>query len=125
MTFRILNRWRKGWVGLFSQESEIMRKLRLMEELKAELVINVGKFLLAVARNSEQAIIATLSAVVIHCYVLGRRLGIDYSALEEVILSHLGDNIKREEEVEKWFGDYSELRRHLRQKRCIDESNKG
>lgn len=101
-----------------------MRKLRLMEELKAGLVSDLGKLLYAVARNSEQAIVAALAALVIGCYVLGRRLGIDYSALEEVLYSRLGDNIKQEDEVEKWFGDYSELRRHLRQKRCMDDSNK-
>lgn len=102
---------------MFSRETDILRRLRLMEWLKAELVTNVGQLFQAMARNSEQAIRDGLASTVISCYVLGRRLGIDFTALDEVILTRLGQTIKQDHEVEKWFGDYSELQRHIKNKR--------
>jgi len=102
---------------LFSHESEILRKLRLIEGLKADLVANVGQLYQAMAKNSEQAIKEGLASVVISCYVLGRRLGVQFAELDEAIVTRLHHNIKRENEVEKWFGDFSEYQRHLRGKR--------
>ncbi len=102
---------------MFSHESEILRKMRLIEWLKAELITHVGQLYQAMAKNSEQAIKEGLAAVVISCFVLGRRLGINFADLDEAILTRLNQNIKRENDVEKWFGDFSEYQRHLRHKR--------
>ncbi|GBG56785.1 hypothetical protein HA075_08815 [bacterium BFN5] len=102
---------------MFSHESEILRKMRLIEWLKAELVANVGQLYQAMAKNSEQAIRDGLASIVISCFVLGRRLGINFADLDEAIVTRLSQNIKKENDVEKWFGDFSEYQRHLRQKR--------
>jgi 3-hydroxyisobutyrate dehydrogenase-like beta-hydroxyacid dehydrogenase len=91
--------------------------MRLIEWLKAELITHVGQLYQAMAKNSEQAIKEGLAAVVISCFVLGRRLGINFADLDEAILTRLNQNIKRENDVEKWFGDFSEYQRHLRHKR--------
>jgi len=37
--------------------------------------------------------------------------------MEEIVNTRLGHNIKQETEAERWFGDMSEYRRYLRQKR--------
>ena len=47
----------------------------------------------------------------------GKRLGIDFQALDEAIMAKLTQNIKNEYEAEKWYGDLSEYQRHLRGKR--------
>ena len=101
---------------MLSHESDILRKIRLIEWLKAELVTNVGQLYQAIARNSEQAIVDGLAAVVVSCYTLGKRLGVDFGALDEAISHKVSQAIKQEQEAEKWFGDYSELQRHLRRK---------
>ncbi len=101
---------------MFSHESEILRKMRLIEWLKAELVTHVGALYQAMAKNSEQAIKEGLAAVVISCYVLGRRLGIDFAVMDEAVLARLQQNIKQEQDVETWFGDFSEYQRHLRRR---------
>lgn len=102
---------------MFSKESEILRKMRLIEWLKAELLTHVSQLYQAMARNSESAIADGLAAIVIACYILGRRLGIDFGKLDENIAEKVQHNIEREHEVEKWFGDYSEYQRYLRHKR--------
>jgi hypothetical protein len=105
-----------GGRALFSHESDILRKLRFIEALKAELVIQVGQFYHAMSQNSEQAMRDALASVVISCYVLARRLGISFSGLDEAIESKLENNIQREVEVEKLYGDLSEYKRHLRRR---------
>ncbi len=102
---------------MFSHESEILRKMRLIEWLKAELIASVARLYQAIAQNSEQAIKQGLATLVIFCFVLGRRLGIHFGDLDEAIQTRLKQEIDNENDVEKWFGDYSEYQRHLRQKR--------
>ena len=101
---------------MFSQETDILRKLRLIESLKAELVIQVGQFYNAMSKNSQQAMRDALASVVISCFVLARRLGISFSGLDEAIEAKLEQNIEREIEVEKLHGDLSEYKRHLRRR---------
>lgn len=101
---------------MFSHESDILRRLRLLEALKAELVTNVGQLYQAIAKNSGQAIQEGLAAVILSCYVLARRLGIDYASLDEAVAEKIAQNIKREHEAEKLFGDFSEYQRYLRRR---------
>ncbi|MEN6414047.1 MAG: MazG-like family protein [Veillonellales bacterium] len=101
---------------MFSHESDILRKLRLIEGLKAELVTNVGQLYQAMAQNSEGAIREGIAGIIVLCYVLARRLGIDFASLDEEVLTRAGQYIKREHEAEQWFGDFSEYQRHLRRK---------
>jgi predicted ATP-dependent serine protease len=102
---------------VFSQESDILRRLRLIEGLKADLLTEVGKLYQAMVRNNRQAIGEALAQVIILVFVLGRRLGFDFSEMDEMVNTRLGHNIDQEPEVERWFGDMSEYRRFLRQKR--------
>ena len=102
---------------MFSNESEILRKMRLIEWLKAELITHVGQLYQSMAKNSEQAISEGLAAIIVDCYILARRLGITFDSLDSEVLKQVEQNIKVEHEVEKWFGDYSEFKHHLRRKR--------
>jgi NTP pyrophosphatase (non-canonical NTP hydrolase) len=101
---------------LFSHESDILRKLRLLESLKAELVTNVGQLYQAIARNGGQSITEGLASVILSCYILARRLGIDFAALDETVSAKISQNIKREHEAEELFGDFSEYQRYLRKR---------
>lgn len=102
---------------MISHESEIVRKLRLIEWLKAELVGSVSRVFHAMTKSTEQPVADALASVIVNCYALGKRLGIDFPQLDEAINARLEQNIKQEYEVEKWHGDMSELKRHLRHKR--------
>lgn len=101
---------------MFSHESDILQRLRFIEALKAELVVQVGQFYHAMAASSEQAMRSALASIVISCYVLARRLGISFSGLDEAIEAKLREDIEREVEVEKMYGDLSEYKRYLRRR---------
>ncbi len=102
---------------MFSSESEILRKMRLIEWLKADLITQMGNLYQVMAKNSEQATRESLAAIIVGCYVLAGRLGIRYDSLDQEVLKSVEKNIKNEHEVEKWFGDFSEMKRHLSTKR--------
>lgn len=101
---------------MISHESEIVRKLRLIEWLKAELVGGVSRVFHAMTKSTEHPVADALASVIVNCYVLGKRIGIDFSHMDEAINARIEQNIKQEIEVEKWYGDMSELKRHIRQK---------
>lgn len=101
---------------MFSHEADILRKLRFIETLKAGLVVQVGEFYRAMSDSSEQAMRDALASIVISCYCLARRLGISFSGLDEAIDAKLSQDIEREIEVEKLYGDLSEYKRYLRRR---------
>jgi phenylpyruvate tautomerase PptA (4-oxalocrotonate tautomerase family) len=89
----------------------------LIERLKADLIAKVGNLFYRIAENSEKAISEALAEVIIAAYMLGKRLGIDFAVLDEAIGTQVSQANKKNQEIEKWFGDYSEFQRYLRQKR--------
>lgn len=99
-----------------ANDSDILRKLRFIEWLKAELASHLASLLHAIAKNSERAIAEALAALVVTSYVLGRRLGISFAALDEEIAIWLSKYTNREQDIKTWTGDYTELERHLRRR---------
>ena len=98
-------------------DSDILRKLRFIDWLKAELAAHLAGLLHAIARNSERGIREALAALVVTSYVLGRRLGLDFDNLDREIVAWLGRHTNQEQDIQNWTGDYVDLERHLRQKR--------
>ncbi|CUH95814.1 hypothetical protein P22_1894 [Propionispora sp. 2/2-37] len=102
---------------MFAHETEMLRKIRFIDWLKAEIVANIGSIYQAMAKNSEQAVKEGLATLILSCYVLGRRLGIPFGELDEIILAKTGENIRREHEAERLFGDFTAYQRYLQQRR--------
>lgn len=107
----------KGGIILFSQESDIVKTMRLIEGLKAELIINVGDLHKVLAENSGKKVREMLAIVVVNCYVLGKRLGINFAELDEAVKDKADLCGKSNNELETRFGDFSKLSRHLENKR--------
>lgn len=102
---------------MFTPESDLLSKLKLMERLKAQLVTGMGHVFEALADYGEKSLLDALSNLAITVYVLARRHGIDFASLEEDMVTKLRQPGKRDSELEKLFGDYSQLARYLKQKR--------
>lgn len=105
--------------GLYvqSQEAEFLRRLKIVDWLKTELVTNTALLFQALWQEGGQAVTDALANIVITCYVLARRLGADFAVLDNAIQARLVVHIKHDHEVEKWFGDLSALQKHLRDKK--------
>lgn len=98
-------------------DSDILRKLRFIEWLKAEMAVHFASFLHALAKNSTRAAGEALAALIVTAYILAKRLGIDFSKLDQEILLWLQRYTSKDHEVDKWTGDYAEFERYLRQDR--------
>lgn len=102
---------------MFTPESDLLSKLKLMERLKAQLVTGTGQVFEALADYGEKSLLDALANLAITVYVLAKRLGIDFASLEADMITKLRQSGKRDSQIEKLFGDYSQLERYLKQKR--------
>ena len=94
---------------------DITKNMRLIESLKSDLLLAVSQLYTEMADENCEDIrdvaLDTLSDVIIISYLLSRRLGLDYPAVEKQIVSKIRLGILQEHETEKYFGDLSALSR--------------
>ncbi len=102
---------------LFDKEIDITRNIKLIEWLKSELltdIANLFKILVnGVKDEIHDSISDTLSNVILISYLLGRRLGISYNLIELKIGNKIRLGLLENHDVEKYYGDLSELAKHL------------
>ena len=97
---------------------DITRNIRIIEWLKSEMLNSVAKvfsMLLSSGQSSKEALTGYLGDVIVACYLLSKRLGIDYSTMDETIQNQIRLGIIEGNEIEKSYGDLSELQRHMRE----------
>ena len=99
-----------------SPEIDIARNIRAIEWLKAEIIDGIASLMKALLKNGEDAIVDALAAIVISCYLLGRRLGFGFNRVDERVMQKLESEIEAEHELEQWYGDLSLLRRYREEK---------
>ncbi len=96
-----------------SQEGGIAKNIKVVEWLKADLLTSASALFKSMLRSSEDRILDALASLVITCYVLGRRLGLNFSRLDLKVEAKLRQGIDEEHEVEKWYGDLSTLLNYM------------
>jgi hypothetical protein len=108
-------------MGIFDKEIDITRNIKIIEWLKSELltdVANLFKVLVnGVKEEVHDSVAETISNIILICYLLGRRLGISYNAIEMKIENKIKLGLIENHDVEKYYGDLSELSRHLNSSR--------
>ncbi|MBM7856102.1 hypothetical protein JOC37_002527 [Desulfohalotomaculum tongense] len=90
-------------------DSGIAKNLRIIEWLKADILTSLSALFKAMVKGSEERLLDALASLVITSYILGRRLGINFSRLDLKIEHKLRQGIDDDHEVERWYGDLSEL----------------
>jgi hypothetical protein len=94
---------------------DITKNMRLIESLKSDLLLAVSHLYAEMASETCEDIrdvaLDTLSDAIIISYLLSRRLGLDYPAIEKQITSKIRLGLLQEHETEKYFGDLSALSR--------------
>ena len=104
-------------MGVFDREIDITRNIKIIEWLKGELLSDVASlFKLLVNGIREEvhdSIADTLANIILEAYILGRRLGISYQAVEMKLEGKLKIGIIEKSDIENYYGDLSELSRHL------------
>jgi len=108
-------------MGFFDKEIDITRNIKIIEWLKSELLTDISNLfkVLVNGMNEEihEAISETLSNIILISYLLGRRLGISYNAIEIKIQNKVKLGLVDNHDIEKYYGDLSELSKHLNSSR--------
>ena len=108
-------------MGFFDKEIDITRNIKMIEWLKSELLTEISvlfKNLVNGFKEDAHDILAdSISNIIIVSYLLARRLGIAFNNIEMKIEKKLRTGIVEEHQLEKWYGDLSELSKHLNNNR--------
>jgi len=119
-TYLIFECW-SGFMALFDREIDITRNIKIIEWLKSELltdIANLFKVLVnGVREEVHESVAETLSNIILICYMLGRRLGVSYNSIEIKINNKIKLGIIENHDVEKYYGDLTELAKHLNSSR--------
>ncbi len=93
-----------------------MSDIKIIEDLKAQLLCVIGEFYRLLTKGSnvaQEAILDSISGAIIILYILADRLGYSYSAVDENIQKKLKVGIIEEDIVEKQGKNLSRLASHM------------
>ncbi len=94
---------------------DVARNLRIVENLKSELLEDIAALYRHLAdpvlEDTRDVAADNLSDMIVIGYLLGKRLGVDYSTMDRHISKKIRLGLINENEIEKYFGDLSELAR--------------
>ena len=99
------------------QDVDIARNRKTIEWLKAEMTGAIAALFRAMVNVNSDRMLDSLAALVLNSYLLGKRIGFQAEKIDQAILAKLTENIDKGHEIEKWYGDLSDLQRHLTSKR--------
>lgn len=101
-----------------SGDLDITKNIRLIEWLKSEILNRVAEtfsLLVSGTKASQETLVDCLSSIIVACYLLARRLGIHYALIDQKIHEKIRLGIIEENDIEKSYGDLSDLQQHLKQ----------
>lgn len=97
----------------------IMSNIKIIENLKAELLCIIGDFFKLLTKGSNvahDAILDCISGAIIVLYILAERLGYSFTAVDENMKKKLKDGITAEDSLEKQGKDLSRLYTHIKER---------
>lgn len=104
-------------MAVFDKEIDITRNIRLIEWLKGELLTDIANLFRVLVNGVREevhdSVSDTIANIILIGYLLGKRLGISYNAIEMKVHNKIKLGLVENHEVEKYYGDLSELSKHL------------
>lgn len=101
------------------EDFNIMYNVKIIEELKAELLCIIGDFYRLLTRGSnvaQESILDCISGAIMILYLLSERLGYSHAAVDERMKKKLKLGIIEEDKIEKEGRDLSKLYNHLKER---------
>ena len=96
--------------------SDIMKNVKIIEWIKNEILISVSNLfnlLYKGVKPIDNGLQNTIANIIMLSYLLGKRLGISFDEIDYKIKEKAKEAIKEEHSIETWFGDFSELEKHM------------
>lgn len=98
----------------------IMGNVKVIENLKAQLLKVIADFYALLTRGSnvaEESIVECISNAIIILYVLGEKLGYSPSKIDDEIKNKLDIGIRSEDEIEREGKSLSKLKEYILKRR--------
>ncbi|MDO5039277.1 MazG-like family protein [Clostridium sp.] len=102
------------------RDLNIMRNVKIIDNLKAQLIRVIGDFYTLLTRGSnvaEEAIVECIAGAIIILYVLGEKLGYSLPEIDHEMKKKLDFGIRSEDEVEKEGKSLSKLKEYISNRR--------
>lgn len=102
------------------QSLNIMTNIKIIEELKAQLLCIIGEFFRLLTKGNNVArdsILDCISGAIIILYVLGEKLGYSFGEIDYLAKEKLDLGIRAEDQVEKEGKSLSKLRHYINNRR--------
>lgn len=92
---------------------DVAKSIRVIEWLKAEMVGSVASLLRSMVKGGEDAIADCLAGILMTAYILGKRVGVAYTKVDQRLKEKVSAGIRDGHEIEEWYGDLTSLLRYL------------
>lgn len=102
------------------KELNIMANVKIIENLKAQLICIIGELFRLLTKGSnvaQNAILECISGAIIILYVLAEKLGYSFSEVDNIMKEKLELGIRAEDEVEKEGKCLSNLKNYIEKNR--------
>ena len=101
------------------QNFNIMYNVKMIEDLKADLLCIIGDFFKLLTKGSnvaKESVLDCISGAIIILYLLAERLGYSHTAVDEIMKKKLKIGIIEEDKIELQGKDLTKLYNHLKEK---------
>jgi len=105
------------FMGIFEKEIDITKNIRIIERLKSEMLAEIANLFRTlvngVTYEVNDVLADTLSNIILISYLLGRRLGISYNAIEMKMRNKIRLGLVESIDNDRGGSDLMELSKHL------------
>ncbi|SHK52116.1 MazG-like family protein [Tepidibacter formicigenes] len=96
---------------------EVTRNIKIIEWLKTEMLNSIAALydlMLKGASSTDEIIQDVLANIIMSTYLLGRRLGLNFSDIDKKMKEKIITAINEEHKVEKWYKDLTKLKEYIK-----------
>ena len=100
----------------FDKGSEITKNVKIIEWMKNEIIMSISdlfNLLFKGVKPVDEVLQDTLANIIMITYLLAKRLGISFKDIDYKIKEKIKIGIKEEHSIETWYGDLSNLKKHM------------
>ncbi|MFC3747254.1 MazG-like family protein [Paenibacillus sp. GCM10012306] len=98
------------------KDLDVAKRAKVIEWLKTEVIDQVSRLFKALWEGSTTRVGDSLASLLMSSYILGRRLGISYREMDDLLLEKLRKHRQEGHQLEDWYQDISALEDHMRKR---------
>lgn len=98
------------------KELDVAKRAKVIEWLKTEMLDQVSRLFKALWEGSTARISDSLASLIMSSYILGRRLGITFKDMDDLLIEKLRKHKQEGHQLEDWYKDISALEDHMRKR---------